>query len=119
MDRIQFITHRGQRILLLDFTGCTPQQVAEISDQVPALVTQEPIGSVCAVADFTGAEFSREAVERIKIATAIDKRHIKRAAWVLDHNLPQTLYDSVRTFTTRDFPVFATREEALNYVVEA
>ena len=35
------------------------------------------------LADFTGAEFSREAVERIKVATAFDRPHIKRAAWVL------------------------------------
>jgi hypothetical protein len=116
MDRLQFITHRGQRILLLDFTDCAPEQIAEISDQAPALITREPEGSVCVVADFTGAEFSREAVEHIKVATAIDKRHIKRAAWVLDHNMPKALYDSVRTFSTRDFPVFATREEAFDFV---
>ena len=117
MDRIRFVTHRDQRILLLDFTGCNPEEVAEISDEVPDLVTQEPEGSVRALADFTGAEFDREAVERIKVATAIDKRHIKRAAWVLDHNLDKTLYESIRTFTGRDFPVFGTREEALDYLV--
>jgi len=117
MDRIRFITHREQRVLLIDFTNCNPKEVAEISDQVPATVIQEPAASVLALADFTGAEFSREAVERIKIATAIDKRYIKRAAWVLASNLPKTLYDSVRIFSGRDFPIFATREAALEYLV--
>ncbi len=115
MDRIRFITHRGQRVLLVDFNKCGAKEVAEISDQVPATVTQEPPGSVLALADFTGAEFDREAVERIKIATAIDERFIKRAAWVLDQNLPKALYDSVRIFSGRDFPVFATRDEALDF----
>ena len=114
---MRFTSYRGHRILLLDFTNCNPEEIGEISNQVPAMVTQEPAASVCALADFTGAEFSREAVERIKIATAIDKAHIKRAAWVLDHNLPKALFDSVRTFTGREFPVFATREEALDYLV--
>ena len=117
MDRVQFMSYRDHRILLLDFTNCNPQEVGEISDQVPALVTQEPTASVCVLADFTGAEFSREAVERIKVATAIDKAHIKRTAWVLDHNMPKALYDSVRIFSGRDFPVFSTREEALEYLV--
>ena len=117
MDRIRFVMHREQRILLLDFTGCGPEEVADIADQVPELVTQEPEGSVRALADFTGAEFNRDAVERIKVATAIDRQYVQRAAWVLDDNLPKTLYDSVRTFSGRDFPVFATREEALNYLV--
>jgi len=116
MDRIRFVTHRDRRILLLDFTGCTPEEVAQISDQAPGVVTQEPRGSVRVVADFTGAEFNRDAVERIKVATAIDKPHVQRAAWVLDENLPKALYDSVRSFSSRDFPVFATRQEALDYL---
>ena len=117
MDRIRFVTHRGQRILLLDFAGCTAEEVAAISDQVPEIVTQEPTGSVLVVADFAGAEFSRDAVERIKIATALDRPHIKRAAWVRTENLPKALYDSIRRFSARDFPIFDSREEAMDYLV--
>lgn len=117
MERIRFVTHQNQRILLLDFTGCSSEEVADISDQVPAIVTKEPSDSVLVVADFSGAEFSREAVEHIKIATAFDRAFVKRAAWVLTDNLPRTLYDSVRSFSAREFPIFATREEALDYLV--
>ena len=116
MDRIRFVTHREQRILLIDFTDCNPPQIAEIADLVPAIVTQEPRKSVLALADFTDAEFTREAVERIKVATAIDKPHIKRAAWVVNSNLPKALYESIRTFSSREFPTFATRGEALDYL---
>jgi len=119
MERIRFVTHRGRRVLFVDFTECTAQQVAEIADQVPAVLAQEPAGSVLLLADFTGAEFTREAVEHVKIAAAIDKRYLKRDAWVLDHNLPQALYDSVRTFSTRELPVFATREAAMDYLAGA
>jgi hypothetical protein len=80
-------------------------------------VTGEPVGSVLVVADFSGAAFNRNAVERIKIATAIDRPHIKRAAWVLAGNLPKALYESVRSFSAREFPVFDTREEAMDYLV--
>jgi hypothetical protein len=116
MDRIRFVSHRQQRILLIDFTDCQPPEIAEIADQVPAVVRQEPEQSVLALADFTGAQFSRDAVEHIKVATAMDKPHVKRAAWVLDSNLPKALYDSIRTFSTREFPTFATRGEALDYL---
>ena len=83
---------------------------------MPAIVTNEPPGSVLVVADFSGAEFDKEAVEHIKIATAFDRGHVKRAAWVLTENLPKVLYDSIRQFSAREFPVFATREEALDYI---
>lgn len=117
MERLRFVTHRAQRVLLLDFTHCTPEEISAISDQVPGVVTREPRGSVLVVADFSGAEFDREAVEHIKIATAFDRAHVKRAAWVLTENLPKVLYDSVRQFSAREFTVFATREEALDSVV--
>jgi hypothetical protein len=116
MERVRFVTHRDQRVLLLDFTDCNPEQIGAISDQVPAPVTREPAESVLVVADFSGAEFDRDAVEHIKIATAFDRGHVKRAAWVLTENLPKTLYDSVRQFSAREFPVFHTRQEALEYV---
>lgn len=117
MDRIRFLTHRGQRVLLLDFTDCSPAEVAALADHVPEIMTQEPEGSVLALADFGGAEFTRDAVEHIKIATAIDRPHVKRAAWVCAENLPKTLYDSIRSFSAREFPMFNTREEALDYLV--
>jgi hypothetical protein len=117
MERVGFVMHSDHRILLLDFTNCTPEEVAEISDEVPAIVTREPEGSVLVVADFSGAEFDRDAVEHIKIATAFDRVHVKRAAWVLTENLPKTLYDSVRRFSAREFPVFHSRQEALDYVI--
>ncbi len=117
VERIQFVTHQGKRVLLVDFTGCTSEEVGTISDQVPAIVTKEPSGSVLVVADFSGAEFDREAMEHIKIATAFDRAYVKRAAWVLTENLPKTLYDSVRSFSAREFPVFPTLQQALDYLV--
>ena len=35
MDRIRFITHREQRILLVDFTDCTAEEVATMADLCP------------------------------------------------------------------------------------
>src|ERR1700735_4735396 len=39
MDRIRFVIHRGQRILLVDFTGCSDEEVAAMADRVPEVVT--------------------------------------------------------------------------------
>jgi len=117
VERISFVIHRDQRVLLLDFTDCNPQEVAAVADRAPAIVTQQPAGSVLAVADFTGAEFDKGAIERIKIATAFDRPHIKRAAWVLTENMPKALYDAIRHFTAREFPLFHTRTEALDWIV--
>jgi hypothetical protein len=117
MDRIRFVIHRGRRILLVDFTGCSDEEVAAMADRVPEVVTREPVGSLLVLGDFSDAEFTRDAVERIKVASALDRPHIKRAAWVLTENLPKALYDSIRSFSAREIPVFATRAEAMDYLV--
>ncbi len=116
MDRIQFITHREHRILLVDFTDCSPDELAAVADRVPETVTHEAPGSVLILGDFSRARFTRESVEHLKIAAAFDRPHLKRSAWVLTENLPKALYDSVRSFSARGIPIFATREEALDYL---
>jgi hypothetical protein len=117
MDRIRFLTHREQRILLVDFTDCAPEEVAAISDRVPDTVTHEPPGSVLLLVDFSRAHFTRESVEHVKIAAALDRPHLKRSAYVLTENLPKTLLESIRSFSAREIPSFATREEALDHLV--
>ncbi len=117
MDRIRFVTHQNKRILLLDFRDCTAEEVAALCDRVPEVVSREPEGSVLLVSDFTGAEFTREAVEHLKIAAARDRPHIKRSAWVGTENLPKALYESIRSFSARELPVFDTCEKAMDYLV--
>jgi hypothetical protein len=92
-------------------------EVATIADLLPEVVTREPLGSVLLLGDFTGAQFTREAVEHIKIAAVFHRPHLKRSAWVLTENLPKVFYDSIRSFSARRIPTFATREEALEFLV--
>jgi len=115
--RIRFITYRDKRVLLADCTGCSPEQLALLADEMPRWVTREPTGSVLILGDFSGAEFSKDSVEHIKIAAVFDRAHLRRAAWVLTENLPKALFDSIRTFSQRDIPIFKTRDEALDYLV--
>jgi len=115
-QRIRYVTHRGKRILLADVSDCTAEQLGEWIDKVPQFVTREPERSVLLLGDFSGAQFTRETVERLKIAAVFDRPHVLKAAWVLNQNLPKVLFDSIRTFSAREIPVFATREEALDYL---
>jgi len=65
-DHVGFITHKGKQILLVDFTNCTPEEVKSVADKARRIITAQPPNSVLVLADFTGAQFSRDAVTRIK-----------------------------------------------------
>lgn len=118
MERIRVIQHKGQDILLVDVTGCTADEVAQIANQVPQAVASQGTDGLM-LADFSHSELSREAIERIKIAAVFNSRHLKRSAWVVTGNLPMPAHDVVEKFSTRNIPVFGTRDEALDYLVEA
>ena len=116
MDRISHIEYRGHKIIQVDCSDCGPEELAIIADEVPRHVTKEPLDSVLLLGDFSRAVFTKETVEHLKIAAAFDRPHVKKSAWVLTENLPKTLYESIRSFSARQIPTFATREEALEYL---
>jgi len=117
-DRIRLITHQGKAILLVDMSHCSAAEVLKISRLVPRFVMPEPRGSVLLLADFTGAEFDREAVTSMKESTVFDRPHIKKSAWVGTENLPRIFYEHIKTFSQRELPTFKTREEALDWLVK-
>ena len=116
-DRIRFIEHRGKQILLVDISHCSAREVSTLARLVPSYVTSEPQASVLLLADFTGAEFDRIAIERLKESAVFDRPHLKRSAWVGLEKLPHIFYEHIKSFSRRDLPVFNTRAEAMDWLV--
>jgi len=117
-ERIRFITHKGQAVLLVDISNCTAEQLAAASELVPSFVLTQPRGSVLVLADFTGSKFDKVAIEALKKALVFDRLHIKRSAWVGTESLPKVFYENLKSFSQRSLPTFKTREEALDWLVE-
>jgi len=117
-DPVRFITHRGQEILLIDFSHSTADQLLKLVDEVQATVAQRPPNSVLTLADFTGAEVDKAVATRMKQALVLDRPYVKRSAWVGTEELPKVFYENFKNFSRRDFPKFKTREEAMDWLVE-
>jgi hypothetical protein len=117
-ERIRFIEHKGKQILLIDLSRCSGDDLATIIRLVPSYVTSEPRESVLLLADFTGAEFDRIAIERLKESAVFDRPHLKRSAWVGTESLPHVFYEHIKTFSRRDLPTFKSREAAMDWLVE-
>jgi hypothetical protein len=117
-NRAEFITHEGKQVLVLDYTNCTPEEVALLAGEAERIITSQPHNSVLVLSDFEGAQFNRDAATRIKEVATHDRPFVKRVAWVHTGNLPKVLYDAVRTFSQREFPTFETREKALEFLVK-
>jgi len=117
MERIQFIEHKGKPVLVVDFTGCGPQEIMMISTAVKEVVGRQAKGSVLVLADFTGAQFNKDAVTRIKEVTTFDAPYVKRAAWVGSESMSETHFKAIQTFSTREFTRCQSRAEAMDWLV--
>jgi hypothetical protein len=117
-ERIRFITHEGKQILLVDFTNCPAREVEQIARNVPNYVTVQPRGSVLALGDFSGASIDVEAIRAMKESAVFDKPFIKKSAWVGAEKFPHVLYENLKSFSRREFPIFKTRQDALTWLVK-
>jgi len=117
-DRIQFINHKGKKILLVDFSNCPANEVEEIARAVPDYVTVNPHGSVLVLTDFTGAGFDRDALRAIKEAAVFDKPFVKKSALLGTEDLPASFFDELKSFSRRELLSFEAREEALDWLAK-
>ena len=116
MKRVQFITHRGKRVLLIDHTRSTPEEVVRTMDEVEEVIAAAPMDSLLTLSDFTGTAFDKAAADRMKVVAAKDRPHVHRAALVGAENIPEVYYHNLESFSARHFPKFKTREEALDWL---
>ena len=117
-DRIRFITHRGKRILLVDLSCSSAEIVEKVLRELPEIVTKQPRGSVLIFTDFSASTFDTEAMRVMKESAVFDKPYVKKSAWIGGGSLPEGFSEDLRKFSRREFASFASREEALQWLVK-
>jgi hypothetical protein len=115
-ERLRFIKHKGHAIFLIDFSHCGSKEILLLLDQVRADVARHAPGSVLTLADFSGAQIDKAVATRIKEVLALDRPYVKKSAWVGTESLPHVFYENFKSFSQRDFPIFKTREEAMDWL---
>jgi len=116
MERVRFITHHGKRVLLIDHSHSTPEEVFRTMDEVEHVIASEPLDSLLTLSDFSNTEFDKVAADRMKVVAAKDRPHVHRAAIVGAENIPEVYFRNLESFSARHFPKFRTREEALDWL---
>ncbi len=117
-ERLRFIQHKGHAIYLIDFTHCAAKELLLLLDQIRADIARNAPGSLLVLTDFTGAEIDKKVATRMKEVLVLDRPYVKRSAWVGTESLPQVFYEHFKNFSQRDLPVYLTREEAMEWLVQ-
>jgi hypothetical protein len=104
-------------VLLIDFSKASKDEILALLYTVQKTVAAQPQGSLLVLADFDQAEIDKEVATRMKEVLVFDRPFVKRAAWFCAESMPKVFYESFKTFSRRDLPIFKTREEALDWLV--
>ncbi|HET7234564.1 MAG TPA: hypothetical protein VFJ16_31420 [Longimicrobium sp.] len=85
MDRTRFINHRGQRLLLLDYTnlGTDLDQLKTEIDRSKAVIAHELPGSVLTVTDVRGSKITPGAVKAMQELVQFNAPYVRWSAVVV------------------------------------
>lgn len=116
-NRLRFVQHKGQVVFVIDFSHCKAKEMLMLINQVKMIVARHAPGSMLTFADFTGAEIDKQVATRMKEVLVMDRPYVKRSAWIGVESVPHQYYENIKSFSQRDFPMFKTREEAMDWLV--
>ncbi len=119
MDRVRYITHKGKKVLLVDYSDLSDEsELVQMIEQREFLVDSQPKHSVLMVINVSGAKFSKEVLTRAKEANVYDLPYVRRSALVGVEDRQKPAIDAVSMFAKRHWEHFETLAQALDWIVQ-
>src|SRR5215510_192616 len=115
--RVKFIEHMGKRVLFINYADCDIAMLKAVAEEMHRVISKEPPNSVLTLNDVTGTSFDTESVAVLKSKVTANAPYVRRAAVIGITGLQQLIYEGIQKFSERKIPLFATRQEALDYLV--
>jgi hypothetical protein len=117
MERVKFIPHAGKEILVIDFSGCNPEEALLVISQAKAVICKSAPASLLTLANVTNIGFDNFLNERMKEFVAHNKPFVKAAAVVGVAGLKKILFDATMVFSKRKLHAFDTMEQAKAWLI--
>ena len=119
-ERLRKVTHRGCSVLFTDYSGFnTWEEWHALIEAERKLMPHEPLGSVRAIAVFTGSRFSTQVFDALRKLAVANKPYMKTSALVGMSSLQRaTFLKGIEQTSSRAFGLFDSVEEALDWLVE-
>jgi hypothetical protein len=114
---VNWITHQGKRILLIDFTRADISKIDGVIAKAKPIIAAEPPFSILCLVDCTGSVFSLDVSKAIKEFSAHNKPFIKMTSVVGVTGLANVVFNGVIMFTGRTNLILKeSRAEGLDFL---
>ncbi len=116
MERIRFINHQQKRILYLDLSDLSPQEVCVILEKSHQVVAQQPKQSLRTLANTHNARFDSNVRQTIIDVTKHNKPYVIASAIFGLQGLQKIILNGIIMVTKRKFKVCDTMEAAKEWL---
>ena len=116
-DNVRFIEHKGKNVLLISFAGVDFEELVQVVKAAREIIQSAHHNSILALTDATDAHLSPAMAKALKEFTTENGPYIKASAVFGMSRLSRALYEAVIRFSRRKIVTFASKEEALDYLV--
>jgi hypothetical protein len=119
MERVRLMEHRGHSIVFLDFTNIKnpAEGPVVIAAAKEFFARQPPTQQLRTLTDVTGSHYDARTLEALKDLAAHNRPYVGVAAAVVNTALHRVAMNLAAMFARRKFTAFATREQALDWLV--
>jgi len=104
MERAKFIDHKGRRILYLDFSDATSEEVLDTVEKIEEIMAAQPERSVLLLSNARNAKYNLRVIEALKNLTKYTANRVKKGAVVGIEGLQAIAYDTLVKFHKSSFP---------------
>jgi len=115
-NRIQWITHKGKRILYLDFSNLTSEQVPTMLAEVAVHEEKEPAGSILSLSNFENLHFNVSVLNAFNNDIKVHSGQYKATACLGVTGLVKVMFDTASKLTKQEMKCFSNKTEALDWL---
>ncbi|MBB4639326.1 hypothetical protein [Longimicrobium terrae] len=118
MSRFTWIEHKGTRILFGDFREVTrSDDLTAMIEEGKRVVKNQPPNSLLSLLDVTGLRFTVETARLLKEGMAHNTPFVKATGIIGLSGLQKVLFQAIRRIRGVTIESFATREEAMDWLI--
>lgn len=119
MERVDFITHRGSRILRVDYSGMSElPELLRTAERATRLLEQEPPKSALVLVDLTGTRYSLRLVRHLGDLAVANADYVRARALVGLPTLVRPVVREVARASGRPMEMFEATESALDWLAD-
>jgi hypothetical protein len=117
MASVRALETGGTKVILIDLSRAELDEMVRVLRDAKGMIRSEPPGSVLTLTDLSGAHPTPAITRQMKEFVHDNGPFVKAGAVVGLTSLMKPIYDAVMLFSNRKIPSFATREEAMQWLL--